>query len=266
MVIYGIVPFIVSRLAQSFIPRLFFTGLGVYLFNHTIDTSTAILTDMDFYIILGLVAPHILYMSKVVIKLLIDLKRATVNYYYFMLTIFYKTINFFRAIIAFIMKIVNVFRGKDSFFSSKSKDSYRYQREKNRYEKERAKYRGEEYQEDSYDYSQEQEFYDRYSSFFDEDETYSNNQHSNQDNSYQQYQYSGYREEYHSGIDPELKQFYSLDPFEVLGVSRSDDCKAIKKQYRTLAKKYHPDKAPEYTEIMQYINSANDDVKAKKGC
>jgi hypothetical protein len=261
MVIFGIIPFLISRLAKSFIPRLFFVGYGVYLFIEVIDTSIAILRNMDFYVILGLIAPHILYMSKVVTKLLIDLKNATVNYYYFMLTLYYKAINFIRAFKAFIMRVINVFKGKESFFSSSDSNSYRYQRQKNRYEKEKAKYYNEDYQEDSYDYSQEQEFYDRYSRFFDEEE-----QESNQDSYSHQSQYTGYREEYHSGIPSELKQFYSLDPFEVLGVSQNDDCKAIKKQYRTLAKKYHPDKSPEYTEIMKYINNANDDVKEIKGC
>jgi DnaJ-domain-containing protein 1 len=272
MVIYGIIPFLISRLAKSFIPRLVFFGIGVYGFVGCIDTSTAILLDLDFYIILGLIAPHILYMSKVAISLLIDLKNATVNYYYFMLTIYYKIINFFRAFKAFIKKMINVIKGKEKFFNGKSKNSYRYQRQKNRYEKERAKYHNEEYQEDSYNYSKEQEFYDRYSNFFNEDETQNNNYHSNQSsnqnsNYQQQNQYNGYRDEYHSNIVPELKQFYSLDPFTVLGLSINDDCSTIKKQYRTLAKKYHPDKnGDKYTEIMKFINSANDDIKALKGC
>ena len=33
-----------------------------------------------------------------------------------------------------------------------------------------------------------------------------------------------------------------MDPYEVLGVSRDADEETIKKAYRALVKKYHPDK------------------------
>jgi DnaJ-domain-containing protein 1 len=274
--VFGGISYYISKKAESFFARMFFIIIGLIVISNNPTTAT-ILYNPYIMIFLGFIAPHIKFATQSAIRLYLDLKYATINSYYFMLTIYYKTLNFIRAFKAFIERMKNIFSSKEEFFKNWSdNNSYRYQRQKNNYEREKAKYNNEDYQESSYDYNQEQEFYDRYSSFFDEDEERGNKEHSYQDNnsynqyeessSYQQNQYSGYKDEYHSGVPNELKQFYSLDPFEVLGVSQNDDCKAIKKQYRTLAKKYHPDKAPEYIEIMKYINNANDDVKEVKGC
>jgi len=71
-----------------------------------------------------------------------------------------------------------------------------------------------------------------------------------------------YQEQTHSHTeDPkqshgEFDQFYSDSAYTVLGVSPSDDFQEIKKSYRALIRKYHPDLNPEYTEIAQLINSA----------
>ena len=48
------------------------------------------------------------------------------------------------------------------------------------------------------------------------------------------------------------------DYYEVLGVGRDADAKAIKRAYRKLAKKYHPDlnRDRDTTEKFQEINSA----------
>ena len=51
-----------------------------------------------------------------------------------------------------------------------------------------------------------------------------------------------------------------MDPYEVLGVSRNADQDAIKKAYKKLARKYHPDvnKDPGAEDIFKQINSAYD--------
>ena len=60
-----------------------------------------------------------------------------------------------------------------------------------------------------------------------------------------------------------------MDPYKVLGVNPNDDEETIKKAYRELAKKYHPDKyrnTPQYEwamEKMKEINAAYDMITGK---
>ena len=53
------------------------------------------------------------------------------------------------------------------------------------------------------------------------------------------------------------------DPYKVLGLSPNASDEEVKKAYKTLAKKYHPDVAgnnPEAARKMQEINAAYDQI------
>ena len=55
------------------------------------------------------------------------------------------------------------------------------------------------------------------------------------------------------------------DPYEVLGVSRDASDEEVKKAYRQLAKKYHPDVNPgdkTAEEKMKEVNAAYDAIKS----
>lgn len=58
----------------------------------------------------------------------------------------------------------------------------------------------------------------------------------------------------------------SYDPYKVLGVSPNDDFEYIKKHYRKLVKKYHPDvcKDQKLEDKMKEINTAYEEIKKRK--
>ena len=55
-----------------------------------------------------------------------------------------------------------------------------------------------------------------------------------------------------------------VNPYRVLGVAPWSSMKAIKKQYRTLVKKYHPDKNKGRKDQFRLIQKAYEEVKTKR--
>gem|GEM_PF-7052329 len=72
-------------------------------------------------------------------------------------------------------------------------------------------------------------------------------------------------EEVDKHIKEELKQFYSSDPYVVLGVNSNDTKATIKKAYRNLMRQHHPDvnqdRIEEATLISQLIGNAYEKIK-----
>ena len=67
------------------------------------------------------------------------------------------------------------------------------------------------------------------------------------------------------------KQIYEKDLYAVLGVKKSDDASAIKKQYRKLARELHPDKTKgdkkleeRFKEVSEAYEVLSDDKKRKE--
>ena len=82
-----------------------------------------------------------------------------------------------------------------------------------------------------------------------------------EENYSQQDSYDSYQEEIiEDDIASEYQQFFSSSYYEVLGVSPNDDFVTIKKKFRKLQRRYHPDlnmdKSEFYTKISQNLNKA----------
>ncbi len=180
------------------------------------------------------------------LALFIQLKNATVNTYYFFITIYYKIlrlINWFIDIFIFLKALTESLSER---FSSKSEQKQNYQEYSNKSE----------YKEEKQSYSKS------------EQKSNSNNERAYEDfKKSHGYNESKKEESTKQKVDEKYKQFYSSNPYEVLGVKESDDFSTIKKSYRALIRIYHPDLNPQdielFTEIAQNLNSAYDKLEKR---
>lgn len=216
----------ISQFAKATIPRLIFVSFGAYF---------AILgaTEFDKLIGIGFVLPHLKFFFEWILDIFESFKRGTIDTYYTLLTIYYKTRNLF-------IRIYRFFRG----FKTKSKKEQQdyYQKQDYReYEdfgqssqNENRKEQRQEYREESYE----------------EQDSYSNYEEPKQ----------SYQEETHDDIPSEYKQFFSSSYYEVLGVGVDEEFSSIKKKFRKLQRQYHPDlnidETELFTKISQNLNQA----------
>jgi len=211
----------ISHFAKATIPRLLFISFGLYF---------AILgkSEFDHLIGLGFILPHIKFFFLWIVETIDDFKRGTLDIYYSILTIYYKTRNIF-------IKAYRFFNGKKS--SQKSTGNSYYEKQdyreyenfgqssKNQNRKDQKKQEKYTYEEPSQEYSEPKQ-----------------------------------KEKIENNIASEYKQFFSSSYYEILGVTPDDDFDTIKKKFRKLQRKYHPDfninKTKFYTKISQNLNNA----------
>ena len=241
------VPFFVSKWFKWIGFRIILVIFGLAFLS---DWGQVTITrDFNFLIGIALITPHIKYFFDLVkdtlfnifmffLALFIQLKNATVNTYFFFITIYYK-------ILRLINWFVNIFIFLKAFIETFS-------------ERFKTKEQNQNYQ----DYSNKSEYKEE-------------KQNSNNEKAYEDfkkshgYQESKKEESTKQKVDDKYKQFYSSNPYEVLGVKTSDDFSIIKKSYRALIRIYHPDLNPQdiefFTEITQNLNNAYEKLQKTYG-
>ena len=241
------VPFFVSKWFKWIGFRIILVIFGLAFLS---DWGQVTITrDFNFLIGIALITPHIKYFFDLVkdtlfnifmffLALFIQLKNATVNTYFFFITIYYKIlrlINWFVNIFIFLKAFIETF--SERFKTKEQNQNYQDYSNKSEYKEEKQK--------------------------------------SNTEKAYEDfkkshgYQESKKEESTKQKVDDKYKQFYSSNPYDVLGVKTSDDFSTIKKSYRALIRIYHPDLNPQdiefFTEITQNLNNAYEKLQKTYG-
>ena len=223
------VPFYASKKAENIFLRLLYSLLGFYMLFTMRDIR--VLYDKEMLIGLGLILPQIRFIIQFIKDTIQTIKMMSANTYYFFVTIYYKVIRFINWVKSSYIMIKIFFEGIGT-----KKDEQRSRSQKEDKDYHRKFYEEEKKQEKTYEEKQK---------------------------SYHQ-EYTHTKQEEPKREDKkeygEYRQFYSDSAYTVLGVSTDDDFKTIKKAYRNLIRKYHPDlhseQSEKYTKITQLINGA----------
>jgi curved DNA-binding protein CbpA len=222
------VAFYFSKKAQSLFFHLLYSYIGFYLIFHSGFINP--LYNQKLIVGIALLTPQLKFLVQFTQDTIQNIKMMSANTYYFFVTLYYK-------VIRFIHWVQNIPQEINDFFSS-----FGNSQQENRQNK---------YQErDEYRYKQ------KHQKFYEENETK------------EEYKEQKTEERYTQSSSDEFAQFYSESAYIILGVSSDDDFTTIKKAYRKLVRKYHPDLNPDnielYTEITQHINDAYEKVERWK--
>lgn len=257
MGLYIVIVRFFSKIAKSTIPRLILFSLGAYfIYGATFLSPKSIIFDLDFIVGVGFVLPHIRFFLEWLYKTYTSLKYAIINSYYFMLTIYFKIRNIILWFYYSFLKIQAFFskekqkQEKEQEYQREYKQNYQEENRQSYDNKQRAKdrQRQREKQKQEEDFSSYKEAYEEYqkqNNYYEEES--SNNSQNKTNNS-----------------DNEFSQFFSSNHYEVLGVNPNDSFEEIKKKYKKLAFKYHPDQNNQdenCSEISKRINASYDYMK-----
>jgi DnaJ-domain-containing protein 1 len=247
----------ISNKAYSTPARLFWFVLGLYIISLKYHDKTLYI-DGELFFAIGLIIPHVQYFILYTIEFVRSMITLSYNTFFFFLTLYYKIRKVFIGIYELYLKAKAFFTKEDykennqDFYGNKekAKESHSY------YEKQEYQHQ---YQDDNSedDYfrkkQQEQQSKQKQKSYSDNSDKKEEKKQESKSSSSSSGSSSPYGEEF--------AQFFSNSPYVVLGVANNADKKTIKKAYRELAMKYHPDKNPQsefekYNHICQMLNEA----------
>ncbi len=231
------VPFHFSKKSESLFFHLLFSGFGIYMLLTMEDIR--IIYDAKMLVGLGLLLPQLQFLYYFTQDTIQTIKMMTANTYYFFVTIYYKILRFFNWLKSTYIMLKTFFTTfsfkKEDYQEQSSQENYSYEQKHQKfYEEPKQEQQKNEYKHQEKSYTQQEE-------------------HQNKSQNKTHYE------------TDEFAQFYSESAYVVLGVNADDDFKTIKKAYRNLVKKYHPDLNPneleKYTEITQLINNAYEKIE-----
>jgi len=283
----------ISSIFENRVFRYLIVVLATITLLNPIDPKYhSVFFNIQNWVALGALIPHIKFILEDIEEKYYQLKYATINAYYFWLTVYYKLLRFFRSAVWFVVTLFNAlvwlyytakhtillivyfaysinkttehpFRRRFQIYRQWYKEDWQYQSEQRKY----AKY---EYRE----WYKGTKFYYKNSDNYFNDSWFESKQRQNkqeeqrkaheesrrayeESKSYQKsYQNQSEQKQYSS----KHARFFSGNYYEVLGVAKNASFDEIKTAWKKLVKEYHPDLHPEnqdeFTKIIQKINEA----------
>lgn len=240
--IYSIIVYYISNLAKFIIPRLIAISIAV---------SFLVISAHVLEVIVGLaiLAPHLKFFIWWLINTYYGIKNDMIDSYILFLNIYFK-------IRRFILWFYDTYQDIKAFIKNRGRRTEQDNQSSNN-------------QQDYYQ-QQEEQTYSEYGHSGDNKERYRQRKREKEQEREQERKQKEQEERDAFMYEDEYKQFFSTDHYTVLGVSRQDDLKTIKKKYRELCTEYHHDNhykedPYKYTKIMQQLNGSYRYIKKYHG-